>query len=244
MSLERIDAINIDNNHERVFCYLNVIDVCENCHTALRPDILSCYFTEYEDNFTAFLVCFCPRCKNVLLCKYEHGYMKLEGSSNPHKAPLYILDFPLLPIVLPCKNKETEFSQEISRISPCFVKIYNQSLEAETIGLNEIAGIGYRKSLEFLVKDFAINEYPEKMTEIINMPLAQCIKNYIDNPQINILLTKSAWIGNDETHYQRKFQDRNIDDLKKFIQAAINFIDILSIVKDAESIQSANQKSN
>ena len=35
-----------------------------------------------------------------------------------------------------------------------FIDVYNQSLEAEIKGLDEIAGMGFRKSLEILVKDF------------------------------------------------------------------------------------------
>ena len=35
-----------------------------------------------------------------------------------------------------------------------FLTIYNQSLSAEDNNLDQIAGIGYRKALEFLIKDY------------------------------------------------------------------------------------------
>ena len=68
------------------------------------------------------------------------------------------------------------------------------------------------------------------------MPLAACIKKYIDNTNINTLAKKAAWIGNDETHYVRKHSDRDISDLKKFIDAMVYFVAMILITEDAESI--------
>jgi len=45
---------------------------------------------------------------------------------------------------------------EIDSVSARFCTIYNQSRAAEDHGLLEIAGVGYRKSLEVLVKDFCV----------------------------------------------------------------------------------------
>src|ERR1043166_3097052 len=42
-----------------------------------------------------------------------------------------------------------------------FIKTYLQSLVAESNGLDEIAGMGYRKAIEYLVKDWAIQNKPE-----------------------------------------------------------------------------------
>lgn len=67
------------------------------------------------------------------------------------------------PISPSCK----EFDSEIQEISPSFVKIYNQALAAEELNLSEIAGMGYRKSLEFLIKDFAYL-YTRKMVKALN----------------------------------------------------------------------------
>ncbi len=46
----------------------------------------------------------------------------------------------------PLKN---DLPNEIRETFPEFDTIYNQALEAESIGLDQIAGLGFRKSLEF-----------------------------------------------------------------------------------------------
>ena len=73
----------------------------------------------------------------------------------------------------------------------------------------------------------------------MSMPLSNCIKTYIDSQYIKTLAEKAAWIGNDETHYVRKHDDRNVGDLKKFIAAAIHFISMMIIYEDAETITPA-----
>lgn len=52
--------------------------------------------------------------------------------------------------------KDIVFSDIINEISPGFVKIYNQAHEAEIRLLDDIVGGGYRKALEFLIKDICI----------------------------------------------------------------------------------------
>lgn len=64
-----------------------------------------------------------------------------------------------------------------------------------------------------------------------------CIKQYIDNSHIKTLAEKATWIGNDETHYTRKIEDRDITDMKKFIQALVYFVGMVLITEDAESVE-------
>lgn len=67
--------------------------------------------------------------------------------------------------------------------------------------------------------------------------LGPCIKNYIDDPRIKTLVEKSAWIGNDEAHYIRKKENRDIADMKAFIKATVYFVSMVLITKDAETIK-------
>lgn len=53
-----------------------------------------------------------------------------------------------------------QFSKHINNISPNFVNIYNQAHFAEKHNLLEICGVGYRKGLEFLIKDYVITKNP------------------------------------------------------------------------------------
>ncbi len=138
--------------------------------------------------------------------------------------------------LLPINFVKVEFNNAITNLSKGFTIIYNQSHQAEQSGLDQIAGMGYRKAIEFLIKDFAIYNNPDKKDSIKSMPLSQCIKNYIDNHMIKSLAEKTAWLGNDETHYIRKHTDRDITDLKKFIEATAYFISMSLIAADAETV--------
>src|SRR5699024_8665402 len=108
----------------------------------------------------------------------------------------------------------------IREISNGFYEIYMQSATAEEYGLDEISGMGYRKALEFLMKDFAILNNPEDEEVIKNSFLSNVIKDYYnDSSEIQNLATASSWIGNDETHYERRNDDKSIKDLKNYLQA-------------------------
>lgn len=124
----------------------------------------------------------------------------------------------------------------LKKVSEDFVKIYTQSHKAEQLGFDKICGMGYRKALEFLVKDFAINLHPKEVEKIKKQTLAQCIENFIDSPKIKTLSKASAWIGNDETHYCRQHEDYNIDHLKAFINAIVSYINSELELKKAEQL--------
>ena len=73
-----------------------------------------------------------------------------------------------------------EFEETIITLSPSFIEIYNQAIAAEAYNLNHIVGIGLRKALEFLIKDFAIKQNLEKKTTIKKTLLGKVIKDFID----------------------------------------------------------------
>jgi hypothetical protein len=60
--------------------------------------------------------------------------------------------------------------------------IYTQAHAAEALELTEICGVGYRKALEFLIKDYLITKKPEKSDDIRKMLLGGCIDSYVDDP--------------------------------------------------------------
>ena len=48
-----------------------------------------------------------------------------------------------------------------------------------------IAGMGYRKALEYLIKDYIIYINPDKESEVKSMLLGKCINDLVENPKIN-----------------------------------------------------------
>ena len=104
------------------------------------------------------------------------------------------------------------------------------------MGLTEICGMGYRKTLEFLIKDYAILIHSTETDSIKSKMLSPCISEYIENKHIKSLATASAWLGNDETHYNRKHSDYNFEHLKAFITAVVNYIDMELSYRDAQAL--------
>src|SRR5699024_2819467 len=101
--------------------------------------------------------------------------------------------------------------------------IYNEAFHAEQTGLSLISGIGYRKALEFLVKDYLIYLEPDDESKILEKQLTPCI-NMLDNHNIKEIARRASWLGNDEAHYMRKWEDKDINDLKKLIELTVYFI--------------------
>jgi hypothetical protein len=128
-----------------------------------------------------------------------------------------------------------ECGEIIEKLSPKFVKIYNQALAAETIELEQIAGMGLRKALEFLIKDFAIHQNPNDHEKIKATPLGTVINNYVNDINLKTTAERAVWLGNDETHYVREWIDKDINDLKILIQMSKNWIEIILLTEQYSS---------
>ncbi len=123
------------------------------------------------------------------------------------------------------------FPDSIKKISEKFSKIYNQSNVAENNGLNEICGAGYKKALEFLIKDYLIKKTPDLADDIKKEFLGESIKR-IDDRKIKQTSERAVWLANDESHYVRKWEEKDIKDLKILIQLVVNWIDSSILTDD------------
>ncbi|MBI5787992.1 MAG: DUF4145 domain-containing protein [Candidatus Schekmanbacteria bacterium] len=87
--------------------------------------------------------------------------------------------------------------------------------------------MGYRKALEFLIKDYLISEAPNDATkdEIKKEFLGDTIKKRVNDPNVKSVAERAVWLGNDETHYERKWQDKDLSHLKQLIQLTIHWIE-------------------
>jgi hypothetical protein len=127
----------------------------------------------------------------------------------------------------------TEYSETISNVSPAFVSIVRQAEAAERLGLKLVCGPGYRKALEFLVKDYVIRSHQTKADEIKSLNLAQCITNYVSDERVKRVSARAVWLGNDETHYLRKWEDKDLNDLKMLIGLTVHWIEMDELTKNA-----------
>ena len=126
------------------------------------------------------------------------------------------------------------FSDKVNEISPTFVSIYNQAYAAQQLNLEDICGVGYRKALEFLIKDYAILNDPSNRDKIEKSLLGNVIKDYVADERIKLVAKRAVWLGNDETHYVRKWESKNIEDLIKVIDLTIHWIEIEILTKSIE----------
>lgn len=211
------------------------IATCPNCRRALAPFPQFGLVHPKEGSQLYFsLIDYCSGCNSSILSEYEIRRKPKAAGGGFHDDHFIQSK---LNYSVPSNFIAKEFEPSISELSPQFVKIFNQAFNAESQLLDEIAGLGFRKALEFLIKDFSIHLKPEDETSILSMSLSQCIKKYIKDPRIEILAEKASWIGNDEAHYLKKHTDRDISDLKAFIAASVHFISMILIVEDAKSIE-------
>lgn len=124
-----------------------------------------------------------------------------------------------------------QFSESIKHISPGFCKIAEEAMNAEANDWKLIAGPGYRKALEFLLKDYLCRLLPKEAEKIKIMPLAACVANHVDHEKLKAMAARAAWLGNDETHYVRKWEDKDLEDLKKVIQLTLHWIEMAEMTE-------------
>ena len=206
---------------------IHIPTVCPHCGTVFQTEPLTSFYKKPKQSgnaSTIYSIYFCSACEKVFMARSI-------GSNTVNVASLSS--------ILPDGSIHvTSFSDIISDCSPRFVDIYNQSETAEQKGLYEICGMGYRKAIEFLIKDFAISNEPDASDRIEGAKLSQCISEYISEHRIRDLAKASSWIGNDEVHYVRKHEDYSVSDLKQFISVLVSYIESELIIKRAQTLVS------
>ena len=228
MSKINATATHPENARAELRCSFEAIRKCPLCHVAINPNTLHAYFPNGKERLS--VIYHCPSCDNLFLATY--------GS------PAEISDFngPLRTwyrTVLRVSPKEPElitFSDAIQTLSPDFCVIFNQASTAEASGLDDICGPGYRKALEFLVKDYLCEKMPEEAEHIQKEPLVASVRR-IDDPRIRTLAERSVWLGNDETHYVRKHENLDLTDMKSFITAMLSYIEMELTFERALAVQ-------
>lgn len=194
-----------------------VPDHCPICHRGMEPVELCASKMAREPGVGGVLEvvyrCTWRDCGRVFIARYLHRANLRSGS------PDY-----LFKEAIPRHFEPPAWPEEVVGVSPLFVRILSQAAEAEVRGLADIAGAGYRKALEFLIKDYCVAQHPESAKKIRRMPLAACIKSYVQDPAITICAERAAWLGNDETHYLRLWEDKDIKDLRKLITLTVNWV--------------------
>jgi hypothetical protein len=188
-------------------------NICPFCHRSITPNIVSGH--KSSKVLEVFMWCPDKKCEKSFIGFYTGGFDKWEFNGDTTKGNIIA----------------KEIKDTINDISHSFALIYNQAFYAEQNGLTEICGVGYRKALEFLIKDYLILNNPDQKDKIEKKLLGPCIDQYISDSRIKSVAKRAAWLGNDETHYIRKWEGKNMDDLKKLIELTIHWIEMEELTK-------------
>lgn len=210
---------NVEIRSDNVTYSLNRLpDHCPYCHKGITPNVL---FGHRNKNHLETMM-YCPdnECNQAFIAYY---YVNLGSSTvqylNTSQGTLI----------------GRNFSVEIIEISSLFVSIYNQAFAAEQQNLKEICGVGYRKALEFLIKDYTILNNEAEKEEIEKATLGNVINKYVDDIRIKSVSKRAVWLGNDETHYIRKWEGKNLEDLKKLIDLTVHWIEMETLTSSFET---------
>jgi hypothetical protein len=187
---------------------IEIPDACPVCHRHSELHISLSDVTDPGDRVQVVFRCGYRGCRSFFI-----GYYGRMGDEN-----LYA--------IRPIKPDISLFPRSVAEISSTFVAIFAEAEEAAQLGLAQIAGPGYRKAFEFLIKDYAISLAPDKAEEIRHKFSGVVVSEYIPDSRIQAVAKRCLWLGNDETHYLRKWVDHDVDDLVKLIKLTANWIEI------------------
>lgn len=204
----------------RTFTQIISPNVCPKCFASIEPVYISSTLVNEDYLEITYL---CRSCESTFISKYNVEYQAYDGDRR--------FVYKSLVDSFPKGFKEKAFHKTITETSPTFSVIYNQALQAESMLLDQISGVGFRKSLEFLVKDYAINRFPDEQELILSTSLVNCIKKYVTHPKIKGVIERTAWLGNDETHYLKVYNLLDVKTLKDLIDLSVNWI-ILDLYSD------------
>lgn len=219
-----------DESQNQTSLSIDVVpDLCPSCNHHITATIFQGFFntkiraTDPDSELQVMFRCVNPECRDIFIAYYKR-FVSASGASNH-----FIFQF-----CKPTKCKTAVFSEIIKKISPDFDKIYNEAYAAEQARLGNICGAGYRKSFEFLVKDYLIAKVTTDVEKehIKKEQLGTCITNRITDTNIKNVSKRAAWLGNDETHYSRKWETKDLQDLKKLIDLTIHWMEAESLTGD------------
>jgi len=153
-------------------------DECPECHAVATPNKIDAAHAPLSVGCLLYVSFQCPsqKCGAMFVGKY------VQSQDNSYA----------LQSVRPRNPKPSVLPECVQKLSPEFVRIYDQALAAETYNLDALTGIGLRKVLEFLVKDFAKQESPGKQSETEAEFLGTRIKKYIDDANVKALITEGS----------------------------------------------------
>jgi hypothetical protein len=199
------------NNNNQINANAEDPNICPHCHVANEPSNLFRHFDSYQNKLFSVWRCNYKQCNKIFVVTHKSNgtsYIIERNLNGLPKGPIW--PEPILNL------KDGRTIGTGNETESKFIKTYLQSLESEANGHDEIAGMGFRKAIEYLVKDWAIQTYPNEKEVILGKWLSGVIHDYFSG-DLKEILERATWLGNDQTHYNKLFEEYNISHLKELI---------------------------
>ncbi len=180
---------------------------CPLCGIGNNPTTNEVGRLEIQEGYVFTLHHRCPACKKYHMTNQE--YLNQDDKTT------MILVYPNKVVI--------DIDDLFIEHAPRFVEFYSEAVEAEKMGLENIAGTGYRSAIECLIKDYALAfELDDK--EYLSDPKLT-FNNAIDRYVKNDDLLKGALhfirtVGNDYTHWN-KSTSISLPQLKNYVDIII-----------------------
>jgi hypothetical protein len=189
-------------------CAYQKPSICPHCGISCDAYHIQQFEYSYSKNNTifVFLVLQCTSCRKLFTTTY---HIKDNHSELLGITPKCISSF---------------HDSTIEEISPRFIEMYNQSLHAKDNNNLNLAAIGYRAALEILVKDYAIKELQKSPEEVIKKSLFSAISEYLSAENLIKTADVIRILGNDHTHYERKYPELDFNLLQAYMEIFINLV--------------------
>lgn len=220
---------------------VNSADECPICHYGI--DLSQNAWINYHDmhsteqtHFNIFSIHICPHCHRGFVI--EHNMViKADGKGNDESIVIEKSQ-----TVYPHSTPNLNIDEPIRKISPRFYNIYRQCLIAKNEGLSALYGMGFRKALEQLITDFAINKHPAEKDKILAMSLHNRIESYFRDSDAKVALMACKWLGNNETHYENCNTKEDIVLFEELIEDTLYYIHRELRKEKAQGINEAKGK--
>ena len=169
---------------------IQIPKTCPLCGIGNNPTNNEAGKLEIQEGYIITLHHRCPSCKKYHMTIQE--YLRQSDETT---------------MVLVYPNKVvTDIDRLFIDHAPRFVEFYSEAIEAEKMGLENIAGTGYRSAIECLIKDYALDfglddkEYLSSPKLSFNNAIDRYIK---DDELLKGALHFIREVGNDYTHWDK-----------------------------------------
>lgn len=202
-----------DNENKKTVIPVGIPTKCPHCDVASH----FVYIYGYKTPMSSALFMRCPSCGHFICLELDSN--DISWKMYPHA--IFQYDLP----------------EEISNLSPRFVKTYCQSMQAILNSQDELVGLGLRKALELLVFDYLKNqniEISEKTT--LSQAIEKLDTTFKSTAQV------ASWIGNDSAHYFERNQDLSIEQMVKYVKTVAYHINANLIDHETADIVKSKTK--